>query len=130
LYKQRFQPLKRQIPAYVYGNVNDIAYRQYEGLPKVKIKDLLPLDLAFDLNFHILSFSPGGGHPFIETHLQEHGIYILSGQGCYYLKDQWVLTKAEDFLWFGPYCPQGAYGIGEQDFTYIYSKDCNRDPDI
>ena len=28
-------------------------------------------------------WTPGGCHPFVETHVQEHGAYILEGEGCY-----------------------------------------------
>jgi (S)-ureidoglycine aminohydrolase len=79
------------------------------------------------MNMHILSFEPGGCHPFVETHVQEHGAYILSGQGMYWMDDKWMGIKKDDFMWFGPYCPQCAYGVGTEAFTYIYSKDCNRD---
>lgn len=41
--------------------------------------DFLPKELGFDMNMHILSFEPGASHGYIETHVQEHGAYILSG---------------------------------------------------
>ena len=43
------------------------------------------------------------------------------------MDDTWLGIKNEDFMWFGPYCPQCAYGVGTEPFAYIYSKDCNRD---
>jgi (S)-ureidoglycine aminohydrolase len=79
------------------------------------------------MNMHILSFAPGGCHPFVETHVQEHGAYILEGEGCYLLDNEWRMIKQEDFVWFGPFVTQAAYGVGRRNFTYIYSKDCNRD---
>ena len=69
------------------------------------IKDLLPQDLNFDMNMHILSLDPGGCHPFVETHVQEHGMYILQGQGMYLIDDTWRGIKADDFVWFGAYVP-------------------------
>lgn len=131
LYKQRYIKAEQTPqPGVCYGNVNDIAYREYDGMSNVFVKDLLPLELSFDMNFHILSFAPGGCHPFVETHVQEHGAYILQGEGCYYLGGEWMMIKKEDFVWFGPFTTQAAYGVGREPFTYIYSKDCNRDVDI
>jgi len=127
LYKQRYIPLEGHSPRIVFGNASEIEYRDYDSMENVLIKDLLPTDLGFDMNFHILSFLPGGSHPFIETHVQEHGAYILSGEGAYYLGGEWKMIKKGDFIWFGPFTTQGAYGVGRVPFTYVYSKDCNRD---
>lgn len=127
LYKQKYIPLPSFAPRAHWGNSNDIAYRIYDEMDNVFIKDLLPAELGFDLNFHILSFSPGGCHPFAETHVQEHGAYVLEGEGVYLLDDRWLPIKKDDFIWFGPYVPQACYGVGRGAFTYIYSKDCNRD---
>lgn len=127
LYKQRFIPLVGTDVKTVWGNVNDIPFRIYDEMENVFVKDLLPTDTAFDMNMHILSFNPGGCHPIVETHVQEHSAYILSGEGMYYMEDRWLGIKKDDFMWFGPYVPQCAYGVGREPFAYIYSKDCNRD---
>lgn len=127
LYKQAHIPLKNFAPRIHWGNSNDIPYRIYDDMENVFIKDLLPLELGFDMNMHILSFAPGGCHPFVETHVQEHGAYVLEGEGVYLLDERWMTIKKDDFIWFGPYVPQAAYGVGRGPFTYIYSKDCNRD---
>lgn len=127
LYKQLYIPLKGAYPYKVWGNVNDIEFRIYDDMENVFVKDLLPTDINFDMNMHILSFLPGGCHPIVETHVQEHGAYILSGEGMYYMEDRWLGIKKDDFMWFGPYVAQCAYGVGREPFAYIYSKDCNRD---
>lgn len=128
LYKQIFIPYKNLKPHVVTGNIEEVPFRIYDEMSNVHIKDFLPTDdLAFDMNMHILSFEPGGCHPFVETHVQEHGAYILSGEGMYLMDNTWLGIKKEDFMWFGPYCPQCAYGVGTTPFAYIYSKDCNRD---
>lgn len=127
LYKQRYIPLAGKAAYTCAGNVNEIAYRNYDDMTNVYIKDLLPTGLGFDMNMHILAFEPGGCHPFVETHVQEHGAYILSGEGMYLMENTWLPIKKDDFMWFGPYVPQGAYGVGRDLFAYIYSKDCNRD---
>ena len=130
LYKQRYIPLEGHSSHTIFGNVNEMEYRVYDDMENVLIKDLLPTDLGFDMNFHILSFIPGGSHPFIETHVQEHGAYILAGEGAYYLGGEWRMIKKNDFVWFGPFTTQGAYGVGREPFTYVYSKDCNRDVEV
>lgn len=127
LYKQVYIPLEGYSAAACWGNTNDIPYRIYDNMENVFIKDLLPVELGFDMNMHILSFAPGGCHPFVETHVQEHGAYMLEGEGVYLLDDKWSPIKKGDFVWFGPYVPQASYGVGRGPFTYIYSKDCNRD---
>ena len=96
----------------------------------VHVKDFLPVNEAFDMNMHILSFDPGASHNICETHVQEHGAYIYEGEGTYLLDDTWNLTKKADFLWMGAFSVQAAYGIGRGPFSYIYSKDCNRDVEI
>ena len=131
LYKQRYVPHPAGLEPYtVFGNTNDIAWADYDGMANVHIKDLLPIEQNFDMNMHILSFDPGASHNIIETHVQEHGAYVYEGQGCYLLDDDWYLIQKEDFIWFGPYCKQASYGVGREPFTYIYSKDCHRDVEI
>lgn len=127
LYKQLYIPCEGVYPYLYAGNTKDIPYRDYEDMANVHIKDLLPVELNFDMNMHILSFDPGGCHPIVETHVQEHGAYILSGEGMYLMDDTWMGIKKDDFMWFGPYVAQCAYGVGLEPFTYLYSKDCNRD---
>lgn len=131
LYKQRYVSHSAGLEPYVvFGNTNDIPWADYDGMANVHIKDLLPVKQNFDMNMHILSFDPGASHNIIETHVQEHGAYVYSGQGCYLLDEDWYLIQSEDFIWFGPYCKQASYGVGREPFTYIYSKDCHRDVEI
>ena len=130
LYKKRYEVLDNLKAWVVTGNVNEMEYRGYEDMENVLIKDLLPTDLAFDMNMHILSFEPGGCHPFIETHYQEHGAYILTGEGVYNLDNEWIPVQKEDYLFMSAYSLQAAYGVGREPFAYVYSKDCNRDPEI
>lgn len=131
LYKQRYIPHPQGLEPYaVFGNINDVPFRDYDGMANVHVKDFLPLEEAFDMNMHILSFDPGASHNIVETHVQEHGAYIYEGQGTYNLDNEWYLTKKEDFLWMGAFSLQAGYGIGREPFSYIYSKDCNRDVEI
>lgn len=127
LYKQRYRSLEGYQARIVVNNLNNIEEQIYDGMENMRIKDLLPTDLGFDFNMHTLTFDPGGCHPFVETHIQEHSIYFLEGEGVYLIDDVWVPVKKEDFIWFGPYISQAYYAAGRSKTTYIYSKDCNRD---
>lgn len=127
MYKQVHIGLEGQEPFTVVGNKNDLEELDYDGMTNMRIIDFLPKDICFDMNMHILTFDPAACHPFIETHVQEHGAYILSGEGIYYLGDQWIPVKAGDYIWFGPFVPQAVYAVGREKLSYIYSKDCNRD---
>lgn len=128
LYKQRYAPLAGQkAPEAVFGDATAIDERIYDDMENVFIRDLLPTHLGFDMNMHILSFESSGCHPFVETHVQEHGAYLLEGEGIYLLGERWIQVQKEDFIFFGPYTAQAVYATGRGRLTYIYSKDCNRD---
>jgi len=132
LYKRRYQPLEGHEAHTVTGSAHDIAGIDYEGMSDVHFTTLLPLDdLAFDMNFHLLSFEPGASHGYIETHVQEHGALVLEGEGLYNLDNDWIPVKKGDYIFMAAYCPQAGYGVGRKgSFTYLYSKDCNRDEAI
>lgn len=130
LYKQVYMPIEGHEPWVVSNNVANLQKNIYDGMDNVTLIDFLPTDIAFDMNMHILAFNPGGCHPFVETHVQEHGAYILSGEGVYNLDNEWIPVQKDDFIWFGPYTPQGVYCSGLNDLAYIYSKDCNRDVEL
>lgn len=131
LYKKRYEPLEGHAARKVVGNSNDLIPSEYEGMEDVLLWDLLPTDIGFDMNFHILSFEPGASHGYVETHVQEHGAYILSGQGMYNLDNNWMPVEKGDYIFMGAYVPQAAYAVGRgEPLRYVYSKDCNRDPKI
>jgi (S)-ureidoglycine aminohydrolase len=91
------------------------------------LQKLIPDELAYDLALNIFSFDPGFGLPVVETHVMEHGIFLLQGRGIYYLDDTWMEVEKDDFIWLGPYCPQSFYATGTQPAKYIYYKNVNRD---
>lgn len=131
LYKQRYRPLEGHEAKMVVGNLNNLEEIICSDMENLTIKNLLPLDdLGFDVSFHTLTFDVDASHPFVETHVQEHGLYFLQGQGMYLVDNQWIPVKKEDFLWFGPYVPQTFYCTGREKAVYIYTKDCNRDVEL
>lgn len=132
LYKKRYQEAKNvSKPEVVTGNVNNIEAKAYEGMEEVLVQDLLPADISFDMNIHILSFKPGASHGYIETHVQEHGAYVLSGRGMYNLDNNWMPVDKGDYIFMGAYALQATYAVGlDEPFAYIYSKDANRDIEL
>jgi len=85
-----------------------------------------PDDLAHDMHVNIVTFQPGGVIPFEETHVMEHGLYILEGKAVYKLNQDWVEVEAGDFLWLRAFCPQACYAAGPGPFRYLLYKDVNR----
>ena len=83
-------------------------------------------DMRHDMYVSVVNFEPGGAIPFCETHVMEHGLYILEGKGVYRLNQDWVEVKAGDFLWLRAFCPQACYAGGPGPFRYLLYKDVNR----
>ncbi|HEY9568980.1 MAG TPA: hypothetical protein VIR38_12880, partial [Thalassobaculum sp.] len=84
-------------------------------------------DMAMDMEVNILSFAPGTYFPYVETHVMEHGLYMLEGQGLYLLGREWHECWAGDFIWMGPYVPQQFYATGWGESAYLLYKNVNRD---
>lgn len=87
-----------------------------------------PDDLRHDMAVTIVTFQPGGTIPFEETHVMEHGLYVLEGKGVYKLNRDWVEVEAGDFMWLRAFCPQACYAAGPGPFRYLLYKDVNRHP--
>ncbi|MBN6038336.1 bifunctional allantoicase/(S)-ureidoglycine aminohydrolase [Amycolatopsis sp. 195334CR] len=85
-----------------------------------------PADLRHDMHVNIVTFEPGGCIPFAETHVMEHGLYILQGKAVYRLNEDWVEVQEGDFLWLRAFCPQACYAGGPGPFRYLLYKDVNR----
>ena len=83
-------------------------------------------DLRHDMHVTIVTFEPGGLIPFAETHVMEHGLYVLEGKGVYRLNGDWVEVEAGDFMWLRAFCPQACYAGGPGRFRYLLYKDMNR----
>ena len=85
-----------------------------------------PDDVRHDAHVNIVTFQPGGVIPFEETHVMEHGLYVLQGKAVYKLNQDWVEVEAGDFMWLRAYCPQACYAAGPGPFRYLLYKDVNR----
>lgn len=89
-----------------------------------------PADVRYDMHINIVSFEPGAIIPFMETHIMEHGLYVLEGQAVYRLNKDWVEVEAGDYMWLRSYCPQACYAGGPGRFRYLLYKDVNRHPEL
>jgi len=85
-----------------------------------------PTDVRYDFHVNIVTFQPGGVIPFAETHVMEHGLYVLEGKAVYRLNQDWVEVEAGDFMWLRAFCPQACYAGGPGRFRYLLYKDVNR----
>ncbi|WP_026819463.1 bifunctional allantoicase/(S)-ureidoglycine aminohydrolase [Arthrobacter castelli] len=85
-----------------------------------------PADLSHDMHVNIVTFEPGGTIPFAETHVMEHGLYVLEGKAVYRLNQDWVEVQEGDFMWLRAFCPQACYAGGPSKFRYLLYKDVNR----
>jgi (S)-ureidoglycine aminohydrolase len=84
-----------------------------------------PADLRHDMHVNIVTLEPGATIPFEETHVMEHGLYVLEGKAVYRLNRDWVEVEAGDFMWLRAFCPQACYA-GPHRFRYLLYKDVNR----
>lgn len=89
-----------------------------------------PADLRHDMHVNIVTFRPGGRIPFAETHVMEHGIYVLEGTAEYLLNRDWISVAAGDFIWLRSFCPQACIATGNGRFRYLLYKDVNRHPEL
>jgi len=85
-----------------------------------------PEDLRHDMHVTVVTFEPGGVIPFLETHVMEHGLFVLEGKAVYKLNGDWVEVEAGDFMWLRAFCPQACYAGGPGRFRYLLYKDVNR----
>jgi (S)-ureidoglycine aminohydrolase len=89
-----------------------------------------PADIRHDMHVNIVTLQPGAVIPFEETHVMEHGLYVLEGKAVYKLNSDWVEVEAGDYMWLRAFCPQACYAGGPGPFRYLLYKDVNRHPNL
>lgn len=125
--RKAYQPFKELKPAFIVGKEQDLPAHLVTGEVGWATKYLLPPDdLAYDMAMSIMEFPSGGVHSYIETHAEEHGLYMLQGQGVYYLGAEWHEVIEGDFIWMRSYCPQSYYAGGKVGTRYLIYKNANR----
>ena len=111
------------------ANEQDVAIRWMPGTNDTwgTTRFVEPDDLAHDMHVNIVTLEPGAVIPFEETHVMEHGLYVLEGKAVYRLNRDWHEVEAGDFMWLRAFCPQACYA-GPERFRYLLYKDVNRHP--
>jgi (S)-ureidoglycine aminohydrolase len=114
--------------AFVIANEADIAPIPMPGTDGkwATTRFVDPEDLRHDMHVNIVTLQPGAVIPFAETHVMEHGLYVLEGKAVYRLNQDWVEVEAGDFMWLRAFCPQACYAGGPGRFRYLLYKDVNR----
>src|SRR5471032_2394395 len=82
LFQKKFVPLAgEKIPKAIIGDAMRVKGQPFLGDPDARLQ-------------------------FVETHVMEHGLLMLAGQGVYRLEDAWYPVAAGDVIWMAPFCPQ------------------------
>jgi (S)-ureidoglycine aminohydrolase len=117
-----------EIPEPLFRNEQDIVPLSMPGTAGrwATTRFVDPEDIRHDMHVTIVTFEPGGMIPFEETHVMEHGLYVLEGKAVYRLNQDWVEVEAGDFMWLRAFCPQACYAGGPGRFRYLLYKDVNR----
>lgn len=127
IFTKEYEPLAGvKDPQPVFGRADQVPGQAFLGDPDARLQVLLPDEPPFDLAMNIFTYQPGATLPMVETHIMEHGLVMLSGQGIYRLHDEWFPVRAGDVIWMGPYCPQWFVAMGKEPASYLYYKDVNR----
>ncbi len=129
VFEKVYQPLGGfDKPEIVAGREQEVIGAPFLGDPAAMLQVLLPDAPAFDMAVNVFKYAPGATLPFVETHIMEHGLLMLAGEGIYRLEDCWYPVRAGDAIWMAPYCPQWFVATGKEAASYIYYKDVNRWP--
>ena len=129
VFQKKFEPLAgEKIPGVIVGHANAIEGKPFLGHEDARLQVLLPDHPSFDLAVNIFTYDPGATLPFVETHIMEHGLLMLSGRGIYRLDDDDHRVNAGDVIWMGSYCPQWFIAQGKTKSSYLNYKDVNRAP--
>jgi (S)-ureidoglycine aminohydrolase len=129
VFRKKYEPLAgHNAPALFTGNETDVTEAPFLGDKHARLKTLIPDSLGADMAVNVFTYDPGATLPFVETHVMEHGMLILSGSGVYRLDADWHPVTKGDVIWIAPYCPQWFIAAGPGPARYIYYKDVNRVP--
>lgn len=127
-FRKRYEPVAGLTPRPLAGNERDIEAGAMAGTDGkwATTRFFDPEDLAYDMHVTVVTFEPGAKIPFLETHVMEHGIYVLEGNAVYRLNDDWVELQPGDYFSLRAFCPQACYAGGPGKFRYLLYKDVNR----
>jgi (S)-ureidoglycine aminohydrolase len=124
--RRRYEPTSGYaVPQAVIGNERNVARVPEDTYEE---QHLIPYeDISFDLGLNLLTFEPGVYFGFVESHVMEHGLYMLEGSGIYWLNGDYMGVEKDDFVYMAAFCPQFFFAAGWGRSRYILYKDVNRD---
>ncbi|MCB2375985.1 (S)-ureidoglycine aminohydrolase [Hymenobacter sp. BT635] len=126
-----YEPLAdHETPGVLFGERDLSKAPVYMNNDALRIQELLPNELGFDMAVNIFTYDMGGHLPMVETHIMEHGLLYLEGEAIYMLDQHWYPVKKGDSIWMAPYCQQWATTMGKVPSVYIYYKNVNRFPTV
>ena len=129
LFERRYVELAGvPLPEVITGHADDVHGEPFLGDDHLIVKKFLPEYPSFDLAVNVMTFQPGTPLPFVETHIMEHGLLMLSGGGIYKVEANWYSLQTGDAIWMGPYCSQWFGALGREPASYLLYKEVNRDP--
>ena len=129
VFEKKFQSLAGyEMPGVIVGHEKTFAGKPFLGNKDALLQVLLPDNPAFDMAVNIFTYQPGATLPFVESHIMEHGLMMVKGQGVYRLDSDWHPVRDGDVIWMAPYCLQWFVAMGPTPASYIYYKDVNRPP--
>jgi (S)-ureidoglycine aminohydrolase len=122
-----YEPCAGSPPRPLVGAEQEVPVVQNPTTTSKWTTPLIPTnDLAYDFHMNIVSFAPGAIISNAETHVMEHGLYMLQGKGVYLLNTQWHEVQAGDYIWIRAFCPQAFYAAGPSVTRYLLYKNMNR----
>ena len=116
-------------PSALFGNEASIESQSLMGDEALRVRSLVPAEIAFDFAVNTMTYAPGASLSMVEIHVMEHGLLMLEGEGIYRLGECWYPVKAGDFIWMRAFCPQWFGALGKVPAKYLIYKDWNRPVD-
>jgi (S)-ureidoglycine aminohydrolase len=125
--RKMYEPIRDLKPKILIGNERELTEPRVTRHEMGWSVKLIPLDdLAYDMHLNINGFKPGAFIAYRETHVHQHGMYILQGQGLYLLNEVWYEFREGDYIWLHAWCPQACCCIGAEPMRYLLFKNVNR----
>ena len=127
--EKMYQPLEGvRAPAILISEESCAAPERLMGDDSLAVRMLLPDHPSHDFAVNTMLYQPGATLPMVESHVMEHGLLMLEGEGIYRLGNCWYPVAAGDFIWMAPYCPQWFGALGKVPAKYLIYKPWNRHP--
>jgi (S)-ureidoglycine aminohydrolase len=100
--------------------LDDLVPQGFRGADGVSVR-ALPRGADPDLWF-VLELQPGAELPFVETHPEPHGVFLLAGRGIARFDGAWHPVVAGDAVWIGAFCPHWFCALGSTPLRYLLLK--------